>query len=172
MATPIATEGDQSIRERGFTLVELLVVVVILGILAGITVFAVSNFTSSGTSSACQADFKTVQVAMESFKAQEGSFPNSSTPSQSWMAPPSTYSDVVSYDAVPALQHKDPTPPPAPNSGLGPWLLSPTTNGQHYRIEGALDGSGKVQVFKWNDSSGSSANLIGDGTVAGCNLVH
>jgi prepilin-type N-terminal cleavage/methylation domain-containing protein len=150
-----APDRDRSVRERGFTLVELLIVIVILGILAGVTVFAVSNFTSTGTNSACQADYKTVQVAMESFKAQENSFPNKAV--QTWLA---TYS---SYDAVPGLLNKDP-------NGLGPWLLSPTTNGQHYRIEGTLDGNGTVKVMQWNDSNGSS--MIGDGTIAACNSVH
>jgi hypothetical protein len=99
---------------------------------------------------------------MESFKAQEGFFPNKAV--RTWLT---TYS---SYDAVPALSRKDPGP--GPTTGLGPWMQIPTTNGQHYRIEGTLDGSGTVEVFNWNDNSGSPADLIGDGTIAACNLVH
>jgi prepilin-type N-terminal cleavage/methylation domain-containing protein len=169
--TPLKADKDvQSARERGFTLIELLIVIVILAVLSGITVFAVSNFTSSGTDSACQADYKTVQVAVETFKSQENSYPNSSNPNQAWMA----QSPYSSYDAVPALQAKDPGPPTGNIAGLGPWLLGPTTNGHHYRIEAALDGSGTVKVMAWNDTDGT--NIIGTpaqvGTVAPCAQTH
>jgi len=59
--------------DRGFTLVELLIVIVILGILATVTVFAVRGITDQGKASACKADQKTLQVALESYYAQNGS---------------------------------------------------------------------------------------------------
>jgi general secretion pathway protein G len=59
-------------RERGFTLVELLIVVVILGVLAAVTVFAVRGVTDRGQVSACAADKNTIQVAVEAYHAQNG----------------------------------------------------------------------------------------------------
>jgi prepilin-type N-terminal cleavage/methylation domain-containing protein len=59
-------------QDKGFTLVELLIVIVILGILATVTVFAVRGITDQGQTSACQADEKTLQVALEAYYAQEG----------------------------------------------------------------------------------------------------
>ena len=56
--------------EKGFTLVELLIVIVILGVLAGIVVFAVGAFTDEGVTSACQADKKAVEVAQEAHAAK------------------------------------------------------------------------------------------------------
>ena len=61
--------------DKGFTLVELLIVIVILGILATVTVFAVRGITNQGKSSACAADKKTLQVAAEAYQAQNGSYP-------------------------------------------------------------------------------------------------
>ena len=43
-------------QDKGFTLVELLIVIVILGILATVTVFAVRGITNQGQTSACAAD--------------------------------------------------------------------------------------------------------------------
>ncbi len=59
-------------QDKGFTLVELLIVIVILGILATVTVFAVRGITDQGQTSACAADEKTLQVALEAYYAQEG----------------------------------------------------------------------------------------------------
>ncbi len=62
-------------QDKGFTLVELLIVIVILGILATVTVFAVRGITDQGEESACRADQKTLQVAIEAYIAQNGATP-------------------------------------------------------------------------------------------------
>ena len=59
--------------DKGFTLVELLIVIVILGILATVTVFAVRGITDQGKTSACKSDQKTLQTALETYYAQNGS---------------------------------------------------------------------------------------------------
>jgi prepilin-type N-terminal cleavage/methylation domain-containing protein len=63
---------ENNTQDKGFTLVELLIVIVILGILSTVTVFAVRGITDQGQTSACSADKKTVQVAVEAYYAQEG----------------------------------------------------------------------------------------------------
>ncbi len=60
--------------ESGFTLVELLVVIVILGILAAVAVFAVGGITDKGKASACSADVNSVQTASEAYYAKNGSY--------------------------------------------------------------------------------------------------
>jgi len=64
--------------ERGFTLVELLIVIVILGILATVTVFAVRGIADKGQESACAADQKVLEVAVETYYANGGA-PGSAT---------------------------------------------------------------------------------------------
>ncbi len=61
--------------ERGFTLVELLVVIVVLGILAGITLFGVARFRSDANAAACKADLATISVAADAYDAQTGNYP-------------------------------------------------------------------------------------------------
>jgi prepilin-type N-terminal cleavage/methylation domain-containing protein len=59
-------------QDKGFTLVELLIVIVILGILATVTVFAVRGITDQGQESACDTDQRTLQTAVETWYAQYG----------------------------------------------------------------------------------------------------
>jgi general secretion pathway protein G len=62
-------------HEGGFTLIELLIVIVILAILAAIVVFAVQNLSGQSAKAACQSDYKTVETALEAYKAQTGTYP-------------------------------------------------------------------------------------------------
>jgi general secretion pathway protein G len=61
--------------EAGFTLIELMIVIVILGVLAGIVIFAVGGITDNGNVAACKSDVKTVAVAIEAFRAKHGNYP-------------------------------------------------------------------------------------------------
>lgn len=66
-------------QDKGFTLVELLIVIVILGILATVTVFAVTGITNKGKTSACKSDMKVLQVAEEANNANTGSYADQPT---------------------------------------------------------------------------------------------
>ena len=57
-------------QDKGFTLVELLIVIVILGILATVTVFAVRGITDTGQQNACETEAKTVLTAAEAYYAE------------------------------------------------------------------------------------------------------
>ena len=61
--------------DRGFTLVELLIVIVVLGILSGIVLFGVARFRGDATLAACKAALATGNVAAASYDAQPGAFP-------------------------------------------------------------------------------------------------
>ena len=65
------TTTQPAVRDKGFTLVELLIVVVILGILATVTVFAVRGITDKGQESACATDKQVLEVAVETWYADE-----------------------------------------------------------------------------------------------------
>jgi prepilin-type N-terminal cleavage/methylation domain-containing protein len=56
-------------RDRGFTLAELLVVIVVLGVLSTVVVFAVGGVRSSADDSACAADRATLVKAEEAYRA-------------------------------------------------------------------------------------------------------
>lgn len=67
MMPDVSTKG----QDRGFTLVEVLIVIVILGILATVTVFAVRGTTSKASENACANEAKSMNSAFESYLAQE-----------------------------------------------------------------------------------------------------
>ena len=54
-------------QDKGFTLVELLIVIVILGILATVTVFAVRGITDRGQTNACQVEKRALETAIEAY---------------------------------------------------------------------------------------------------------
>jgi prepilin-type N-terminal cleavage/methylation domain-containing protein len=57
-------------EERGFTLVELLIVVTILGILAAVVTTSLIGLTSQATQNACAEELRTVQTAMDAMMAK------------------------------------------------------------------------------------------------------
>jgi prepilin-type N-terminal cleavage/methylation domain-containing protein len=71
--------GQKNLLQKGFTLVELLVVIVILGILAAVVVFAVGGSTKDAKDSACKADRATAETAVEAYTAK-----HEGTPPASW----------------------------------------------------------------------------------------
>lgn len=54
-------------HDRGFTLVELLIVIVLLGIIATVTVFAVRGVSDKGKVNVCLMDKRMLETAVESY---------------------------------------------------------------------------------------------------------
>ena len=66
---------QKNLLQKGFTLVELLVVIVILGILAAVVVFAVGGSTDEAQKNACDTDKATAESAIEAYRAKTGDYP-------------------------------------------------------------------------------------------------
>jgi general secretion pathway protein G len=72
--------SNEKLRERrrtgqgGFTLVELIVVIAILGILAGIVVFAVGGLGDKGQATADKTTCSILQTAEEAYFAKTGGY--------------------------------------------------------------------------------------------------
>ena len=66
-----STNRTNERADRGFTLVEILVVIAILGILAVVVAYSVRGVTDRGETSACAGDAKTLTIAADVYMAQE-----------------------------------------------------------------------------------------------------
>lgn len=66
-------------KQKGFTIVELLIVVVIIAILAAITIVAYNGIQNRAKASSAQSLANTVVKKAEAFNAVESSYPTSAT---------------------------------------------------------------------------------------------
>ena len=64
--------------ERGFTIVELLVVITVVGILAGVGVSGYSQFRDRANKAAADAAWRDLQVAINLYQVENGKFPRNS----------------------------------------------------------------------------------------------
>lgn len=143
--------------DGGFTLLELLIVMAVLGILAGIVVFSLQGVGSSATVAACQSDFATTTDAVTAYQAQMGGYPGGSgsatvTDSDLGTAPGFTPgaapNGVNAARADGELLVSGATSPNLGGTGNeGPWIKEAPENPGSYTIWVANDGSGTVQVL-------------------------
>jgi prepilin-type N-terminal cleavage/methylation domain-containing protein len=159
----IATSTELRLRLRmaradgGFTLLELLIVIAVLGILAGIVVFSLQGVGGSAAVAACQSDFATTTEAVTAYQAQMRGYPGGTgsatvTDSDLGIAPGFTPGAAPSgVNAARAggelLASGATTPNLAGTDSDGPWLKEAPVNPGKYTIWVANDGSGIVQVL-------------------------
>lgn len=62
--------------EKGFTLVELMVVVIILGILVAIAIPIFNNVTGDAKAKVCASNIRTINGAINMYYANEGKYPD------------------------------------------------------------------------------------------------
>lgn len=62
----------------GFTVVELIVVIVVIGILAGVSIVGYSGLQGRARDNERKADIETIQSVLETYRDQTGQYPNRS----------------------------------------------------------------------------------------------
>lgn len=91
--TPEQVRGDES----GFTLVELMVVIVILGLLATIVAINVLPSGDKARVEKARSDIATIESGLEMYKLQNFNYPSTSDGLQALIAPPAGLADPSRY---------------------------------------------------------------------------
>lgn len=83
--------------EHGFTLVELLVVIVIIGLLATIVAINVIPATDKARVEKAKADVATIEQALDQYRLDNLNYPGATEGLQALLSPPATLSQPTRY---------------------------------------------------------------------------
>jgi prepilin-type N-terminal cleavage/methylation domain-containing protein len=83
---------NNSIYKRGFTMIELLVVIGIIGILSTVLFLGATEAREDAWNKKIKAELQNVQVALELYKADEGEYPVPQTNGNAWCQ-----GDIIDY---------------------------------------------------------------------------
>jgi len=138
-------------RRRGFTLIELVVVMMIIAILAGAIAVNIRNRVDLAKRARALSDVKTLELAIDLYAIDNGD-------------PPTT------QQGIDALQHR-PSTAPVPRNWNGPYLKKnvrkdPWDNDYVYRSPGQLNPDGYDIICYGKDGQPGGADLDADITNA------
>jgi type II secretion system protein G len=138
-------------RSSGFTLIELVIVIAILGILAGIAIPRLEAAQEEARGAKLLADIRTIESAANMYAGKNGTYPGTYDP---WYAIPTNGNRQKAADYLAGTDFATgyfaawPTPP----SG---YLRIKGNNGKIYRykLTGPKNGAGDFNPYVWNHSS-------------------
>lgn len=118
-------------RQYGFTIVELLIVIVIIAILAAITIVAYNGIQERARYSAMKSDINSINKAIQMFHAENSNYPGSNTTGTLvYSAGPNNTMNIPGL--VPTYIAQMPS---IPNDGRGGYYAYiVTANGTNYKL--------------------------------------
>jgi type II secretion system protein G len=133
---------------RGFTIVELLIVIVIIGILAAITIVAYNGIQDRGRYSAMKSDLESIQKAIELYNVDNGRYPPTGGSSTIVTTAGPTYALNIP-GLAPQYISKIPT---IPDDGRGGYYAYITNSaGTDYKLVRLVPTAGDLPVVEQSD---------------------
>lgn len=151
-------------KRKGFTIVELLIVIVVIGILAAITIVAYNGIQARARDSIRNQDIKNIAKALELYYIDKGYYPNGNTYTPGSTAINSAWSTTAdgSWANLAAVLApyigKLPTPPGATSTAPA------TSEGNNYDYTGLSNSSycgsssGQTYLLAYHQEAGSQTN--------------
>ncbi|NIJ17007.1 type II secretion system major pseudopilin GspG [Sphingobium vermicomposti] len=93
----LRADGGENVEENGFTLVELMVVIVIIGLLATIVAINVIPATDTARVEKAKADISTIEQALEQYRLDNLSYPSQTDGLQALISPPASLAQPQRY---------------------------------------------------------------------------
>ncbi|GED77760.1 type II secretion system protein G [Pseudomonas fluorescens] len=129
-------------KQRGFTLIEIMVVVVILGVLAALVVPQIMSRPDQAKATAAQSDIHAIAMALDIYRLDNHQYPSSQQGLQALVSKPS---------GSPAARNWN------PDGYLKRLPVDPWGNGYQYRVPGTKGGAYDLFSF------GADGKLGGEG---------
>lgn len=155
--------------ERGFTIVELLIVIVIIAILAAIVFVAYTSITGRANDSGYKADAASIVKAMEVYNADNGSYATSLTinnlPSSTASLPQNIR--LTTTTNAPTQTSVATTDCATAQTGATPWAVCQESGSsvKYYAVRG-MSSSGACVYYLQTTGSGSGVKSLAAGTAS------
>lgn len=153
-------------NSRGFTIVELLIVIVIIGILAALVIVAYNGITDRANNTQTESAMNAWRKAMVQYATDNGAYPiaahacfNEVNVTNCW--PTSVASATLNNAIRPYLGNKNPLPAPSLQNLPNTWGGDRVAGGFYYSTVANLDGSPHRYYVSYNLKGRVRCNMSG-----------
>lgn len=144
----IKAGGRRELDDGGFTIVELLIVIVVIGILAAITIVAFNGIQARAAYTAYKSDIQSINKAIQLYYADNGSYPTNGT---STCSVGNTTSNVdFVFNLVPTYLAKTPVPR---NYGNNYYAYCHRADGSNYKLIRLVSGGSTLPDVEMADTA-------------------
>ncbi len=142
----------KKVSQKGFTIVELLIVIVVIGILAALVITTYSGIQQKGRNTERQTDLKAVQGQLEAYYAQNGAYPTLDNLNDNPTADTGFIKKNMKGLDVEALRD--------PKADKGVYVLGSSVGDKQYAYEPTCDDSGCTAYTLTAKQEGDPANIV------------